>query len=140
MHLLETNYNGFHVGTPDKSYSINNLKANTLLNKYYKQRLLRENHSLGSQTAAEALDALNSENRVNYKEIRDVNEAPILGQEFKDKISKTFAIDEVSFAESNTNKNEALSALEVLGFNRKQSEKVIDKILYSFALISNLFD
>ena len=49
--------------------------------------------------------------------------------DLKDKISKTFAIDEVSFAESNTNKNEALSALEVLGFNRKQSEKVIDKIL-----------
>ncbi|WP_372792741.1 Holliday junction branch migration protein RuvA [Lutibacter sp.] len=49
--------------------------------------------------------------------------------DLKDKISKTFAIDEVSFAESNTNKNEALSALEVLGFNRKQAEKVIDKIL-----------
>jgi len=49
--------------------------------------------------------------------------------DLKDKISKTFAIDEVSFAESNTNKNEALSALEVLGFNRKQSEKVVDKIL-----------
>lgn len=49
--------------------------------------------------------------------------------DLKDKISKTFAIDEVSFAESNTNKNEALSALEVLGFNKKQSEKVVDKIL-----------
>ena len=49
--------------------------------------------------------------------------------DLKDKISKTFAIDEVSFAESNTTKNEALSALEVLGFNRKQSEKILDKIL-----------
>lgn len=49
--------------------------------------------------------------------------------DLKDKISKTFAIDEVSFVESNTNKNEALSALEVLGFNKKQSEKVLDKIL-----------
>ena len=49
--------------------------------------------------------------------------------DLKDKISKTFAADEVSFAESNTNKNEALSALEVLGFNKKQSEKVLDKIL-----------
>ena len=49
--------------------------------------------------------------------------------DLKDKISKTFAMDEVSFAESNTNKNEALSALEVLGFNRKQSEKVVDKVL-----------
>ncbi|WP_457618442.1 Holliday junction branch migration protein RuvA [Lutibacter sp.] len=49
--------------------------------------------------------------------------------DLKDKILKTFVIDEVFFAESNTNKNEALSALEVLGFNKKQSEKVLDKIL-----------
>ena len=49
--------------------------------------------------------------------------------DLKDKILKTYAIDEVSFAESNTNKNEALSALEVLGFTKKQSEKVLDKIL-----------
>jgi len=49
--------------------------------------------------------------------------------DLKDKILKSYAIDEDSFVESNTNKNEALSALEVLGFTRKQSEKVLDKIL-----------
>lgn len=49
--------------------------------------------------------------------------------DLKDKISKTYAIDEVSVSVSNTNKNEALTALEVLGFNKKISEKVIDKIL-----------
>ncbi|MBI9040289.1 Holliday junction branch migration protein RuvA [Lutibacter sp.] len=49
--------------------------------------------------------------------------------DLRDKISNTFAIDEVSVNESNTNKNEALSALEVLGFNKKQAEKVLDKIL-----------
>jgi len=49
--------------------------------------------------------------------------------DLKDKILKSFAIGEDSFAESNTNKNEALSALEVLGFNRKQAEKVLDKVL-----------
>ena len=49
--------------------------------------------------------------------------------DLKDKISKTYGIDEVSMSQSNTNKNEALTALEVLGFNKKQSEKVIDKIL-----------
>ncbi len=49
--------------------------------------------------------------------------------DLRDKISKTYVIDEVSITESNTNKIEALSALEVLGFNKKQSEKVIDKIL-----------
>jgi Holliday junction DNA helicase RuvA len=49
--------------------------------------------------------------------------------DLKDKIAKTYAVDEVFANESNTNKNEALSALEVLGFNKKLSEKVIDKIL-----------
>lgn len=49
--------------------------------------------------------------------------------DLKDKILKTYGIDEVSLSVSNTNKNEALTALEVLGFNKKLSEKVIDKIL-----------
>ncbi|MFK5958070.1 MAG: Holliday junction branch migration protein RuvA [Lutibacter sp.] len=49
--------------------------------------------------------------------------------DLRDKILKTFAIDEVSIIESNTNKNEALIALEVLGFNKKQSEKILNKIL-----------
>ncbi|WP_456375999.1 Holliday junction branch migration protein RuvA [Lutibacter sp.] len=49
--------------------------------------------------------------------------------DLKDKILKIFAMDEVSIAENNTSKNEALSALEVLGFNKKLSEKVINKIL-----------
>lgn len=49
--------------------------------------------------------------------------------DLKDKIAKTYAVDEVFVNESNTNKNEALSALEVLGFNKKLSEKIMDKIL-----------
>jgi len=53
--------------------------------------------------------------------------------DLKDKILKSFAIDEVSLPQSNTTKEEALTALEVLGFMRKQSEKVIDKILVSDA-------
>ena len=42
---------------------------------------------------------------------------------------KVYNLDEVSVLESNTNKDEALSALEVLGFARKTAEKVIDKII-----------
>lgn len=49
--------------------------------------------------------------------------------DLRDKIVSTYGMDEVSMVESNTNKNEALSALEVLGFNKKQAEKVLDKIL-----------
>ena len=49
--------------------------------------------------------------------------------DLKDKILKTFNIDEVSISQSNTNKNEALSALDVLGFTRKQTERLVDKII-----------
>ena len=49
--------------------------------------------------------------------------------DLKDKILKSYAIDEVSPISDNSNKVEALTALEVLGFNKKQSEKVLDKIL-----------
>ena len=49
--------------------------------------------------------------------------------DLKDKIMKVYGLDEVSAVSSNTNKNEALSALETLGFARKQVEKVCDKVL-----------
>lgn len=49
--------------------------------------------------------------------------------DLKDKILKVYDIDENSSAQNNTNKDEALSALEVLGFTKKQSERVIDKFL-----------
>ena len=51
--------------------------------------------------------------------------------ELKDKILKAYDIDEGITFESNTNKDEALSALEVLGFGKKQSERVVDKIVTS---------
>lgn len=51
--------------------------------------------------------------------------------ELKDKVLKIYDIDEVSVSKDNTNKEEALSALEVLGFVKKQAERVIDKIIMS---------
>ena len=51
--------------------------------------------------------------------------------DLKDKIIKIYDIDEVSVNKSNTNKDEALSALEVLGFAKKQAEKVVEKIVAS---------
>jgi Holliday junction DNA helicase RuvA len=48
--------------------------------------------------------------------------------ELKDKVLKLYDLDEVSLVQNNTNKDEALSALEVLGFMRKAAEKVVEKI------------
>lgn len=49
--------------------------------------------------------------------------------DLRDKILKVYDIDEVSINSNNTNKEEALSALEVLGFVRRQAERVVDKVL-----------
>ena len=49
--------------------------------------------------------------------------------DLKEKVLKLYDLDEVSMSQSNTNKDEALSALEVLGFVRKSAEKVVDKIV-----------
>jgi len=49
--------------------------------------------------------------------------------DLKDKILKVYDIDETSTSKNNTNKDEALSALEVLGFNKKQSERVVERII-----------
>ncbi len=49
--------------------------------------------------------------------------------DLKDKVLKIYDLDEVSMFQNNTNRDEALSALEVLGFVRKSSEKIVDKVI-----------
>lgn len=49
--------------------------------------------------------------------------------DLKDKVLKLYDLEEVSAPGYNTNKDEALSALEVLGFNKKLAEKALEKVL-----------
>jgi holliday junction DNA helicase RuvA len=49
--------------------------------------------------------------------------------DLKDKVLKIYDLDEISLTQNNTNRDEALSALEVLGFVRKTSEKVVDRVI-----------
>jgi Holliday junction DNA helicase RuvA len=49
--------------------------------------------------------------------------------DLKDKVLKIYDIDEDFVSQNNTSKDEALSALDVLGFNKKQAERVVDKII-----------
>ena len=49
--------------------------------------------------------------------------------DLKEKVLKLYDLDEVSMSQSNTNRDEALSALDVLGFVRKSSEKIVEKIV-----------
>lgn len=86
---------------------------------------------LSSMTTTEIQDAIASENVAVIQSAKGIGAktAQRVIVDLKDKILKTFHIDEVSVSQSNTNKEEALSALEVLGFGRKQAEKVIKSIL-----------
>lgn len=52
--------------------------------------------------------------------------------DLKDKVLKIYDLDEVSSVSGNTNREEALSALEVLGFVRKASEKAVEKVLREY--------
>lgn len=49
--------------------------------------------------------------------------------ELKDKIKNLQGTEEIPVPKSNTIKEETLSALEVLGYSRKASEKVVDKLI-----------
>ena len=49
--------------------------------------------------------------------------------DLKDKVLKIYDIDETVALSNNTNKDEALSALEVLGYAKKQSDRVVAKII-----------
>ena len=49
--------------------------------------------------------------------------------DLKEKVLKLYDLDEISMSKNNTNRDEALSALEVLGFVRKVSERVVEKII-----------
>jgi len=86
---------------------------------------------LSSMTTDEIQQAIASNNVSVIQSVKGigVKTAQRVLVDLRDKISKTYAIDEVYANQSNTVKNEALSALEVLGFNKKQIEKVVDKIL-----------
>ena len=86
---------------------------------------------LSSMTSEEIQQAIASENVKLIQSVKGIGAktAQRVIVDLKDKILKTFCIDEVSTSQSNTNKEEALSALEVLGFARKQTDKILNSIL-----------
>ena len=86
---------------------------------------------LSSMTSQEVQQAIASEDVKLIQSVKGIGAktAQRVIVDLKDKVLKTFDVDEVSVVQNNTNKEEALSALEVLGFVRKQAEKVIGEIL-----------
>ncbi len=103
-------------------------------------RLLLSVSGIGSSTArtmlsslspAEIRDAIANGNAPTIQAIKGIGAktAQRVILDLRDKILKVYDIDEVSTNSNNTNKDEALSALEVLGFARRQAENAVDKVL-----------
>jgi Holliday junction DNA helicase RuvA len=86
---------------------------------------------LSSLTPEQVKEGIASENVALIQSVKGIGAktAQRVIIDLKDKVLKVYGMDELSLAPNNTNKDEALSALDVLGFNKKQSEKVVDKIL-----------
>ena len=86
---------------------------------------------LSSMTPAQIRDAIVSENVPAIQAVKGIGAktAQRLILDLRDKVLKVYDLDEVSPESGNTNKDEALSALEVLGFARKAAEKTVDAVL-----------
>jgi Holliday junction DNA helicase RuvA len=86
---------------------------------------------LSSLTPAEIKNAILTDNVNLLKSVKGIGiktaERTII--ELRDKMDKTEISDEIFSTQNNTVKEEALSALVMLGFPKKNAESVLDKIL-----------
>ena len=88
---------------------------------------------LSSMTPEEIQHAIVQENLGAIKAVKGIGHktAQRVLIELKDKILTVAGMDEIPVFKSNTIKEETLSALEVLGYPRRQTEKLIDNIIQS---------
>ena len=86
---------------------------------------------LSSLEPKQIIQAIASADVVTIQKIKGIGSktAQRVILDLKEKVLKLYDLDEVSMIQNNTNKDEALSALEVLGFVRKSSERVVEKIV-----------
>ncbi len=88
---------------------------------------------LSSLTPEEVQKAILSDDINRIKSVKGIGlkTAQRVIIELKDKVNNLYDIDQINAGSNNTTKEEALSALEVLGYNRRVSEKVIDNLIQS---------
>ena len=86
---------------------------------------------LSSLTPSEIQQAIGTEDVATIQGVKGIGlkTAQRVIIELKDKIKSLQGTDEIPVFKSNTIKEETLSALEVLGYSRKASEKVVDKLI-----------
>ena len=86
---------------------------------------------LSSLSPEQVMEAIAHNDLVTIQSVKGIGSktAQRVVLDLKDKILKVYGLDDVSSVRSNTNKIEALSALETLGFARKQAEKACDTVI-----------
>lgn len=86
---------------------------------------------LSSLTPEQVVDAIATNDLATIQSVRGIGTktSQRMVLDLKDKILKDYNVLSISSHSSNSNKIEALSALETLGFNRKKAEKVCDAIV-----------
>jgi Holliday junction DNA helicase RuvA len=86
---------------------------------------------LSSLSPDQVIDAISSNNVSLVQSVKGIGSktAQRLIIELKDKVLKLYDIDEANVISNNTTRDEALSALEVLGINKRSSERIVDKIV-----------
>jgi len=86
---------------------------------------------LSSMTTDQIQQAIASEDVATIQSVKGIGgkTAQRVIVDLKDKILKTYELSEDSVNSNNTIKEEALSALEVLGFTRKQVDMIIQRII-----------
>ena len=86
---------------------------------------------LSSHTPTEIQQAVIAEDVATIQGIKGIGlkTAQRVIIELKDKIKSLQGTNEIPVFKSNTIKEETLSALEVLGYSRKTSEKIVDKLI-----------
>jgi Holliday junction DNA helicase RuvA len=88
---------------------------------------------LSSLQPQQIRDAILSEDLNTIKSVKGIGlkTAQRVLIELKDKMMNLFDGEEIQIFGNNTIKDEALSALEVLGYSRKQSDGIINRIIQS---------
>jgi Holliday junction DNA helicase RuvA len=85
---------------------------------------------LSSLTPEQVVEAISNEDTDTIQSVKGIGKktAQRVILDLKDKVQSTESLTEILQSPSHANKEEALSALETLGYTRKQSGKIISRI------------
>jgi Holliday junction DNA helicase RuvA len=87
---------------------------------------------LSSMSPQEVIQAIQTDNVAAIQAVKGIGAktAQRVLVDLRDKVTQLAGVDEINIPSNNTQRDEALSALSVLGYPTKQTQKVIDALLH----------